>query len=660
MPALRPTSLALAPLAAALLVACTDTQLFRDDGTLYEADRLTLRGRVCAEDTRQATLPTRVVLIVDQATGPLFADYDPGATRVPLLRSFIQSRLADPDVSFAVVGYGGLATIHAPTEGDFTRNLGELLNAVDLLSLPEPCAADDLCRDPVAALRSARALIEGDLANTPPGERVLTQYQVLWVPAGPPAPLAPAALCCAPDDTACRAAGDAPSAECQAQLELETATDLLGAVHRLGALGAKLHVMHLAADAPEVNDALEARFGDLTFAVGGTYQRFATPAAFDGRAFDVLSERPTLRAKTLLVANQNALPTGEGVAVDSDADGLSDAQEAAFGTSPGDPDTDGDGVSDLVEVLVDFDPLTPEEPIACRRVEPGDTDLDGLSDCDEAVLGTEPTLVDTDGDGLPDPLEVLGFVDYLHADAEDDADGDGVANGDEIRMRMHPRSGDTGLHLAEGYRYEVEDEGVVRELFAESPRRLDAVQTLEVGPDTTPGRGTILFRADGTLAWQDPGDSEPGEPVAIVPPMASPDEEVELVLWAAESAPPVPDAEGNVPDPAPGSWIRVRVQPWLLPPAEVVEALPVAYRERHCLQYTVRNVRLLPTAGYDDGRDVGTNRILLFFAETPAGAPPTAPGPVRIAEIPVFFEPPARRFPDGPVLEVLDDEFVRR
>ena len=98
MPALRPTSLALAPLAAALLVACTDTQLFRDDGTLYEADRLTLRGRVCAEDTRQATLPTRVVLIVDQATGPLFADYDPGATRVPLLRSFIQSRLADPDV----------------------------------------------------------------------------------------------------------------------------------------------------------------------------------------------------------------------------------------------------------------------------------------------------------------------------------------------------------------------------------------------------------------------------------------------------------------------------------------------------------------------------------------------------------------------------------
>ena len=56
----------------------------------------------------------------------------------------------------------------------------------------------------------------------------------------------------------------------------------------------------------------------------------------------------------------------------------------------------------------------------------------------------------------------------------------------------------------------------------------------------------------------------------------------------------------------------------------------------------------------------GGVRVDGVSTETPAGAPPTAPGPVRIAEIPVFFEPPARRFPDGPVLEVLDDEFVRR
>ena len=33
---------------------------------------------------------------------------------------------------------------------------------------------------------------------------------------------------------------------------------------------------------------------------------------------------------------------------------------------------------------------------------------------------------------------------------------------------------------------------------------------------------------------------------------------------------------------------------------------------------------------------------------------------LRIAEIPIFFEPPSRRLPDGPVLRVLDDEFVRR
>ncbi len=45
------------------------------------------------------------------------------------------------------------------------------------------------------------------------------------------------------------------------------------------------------------------------------------------------------------------------IIVDSDRDGLTDAQEAALGTDPGNPDTDGDGLSDKAEVDASTDPL---------------------------------------------------------------------------------------------------------------------------------------------------------------------------------------------------------------------------------------------------------------------------------------------------------------
>ncbi len=43
--------------------------------------------------------------------------------------------------------------------------------------------------------------------------------------------------------------------------------------------------------------------------------------------------------------------------IDSDRDGLFDAEEAALGTNPNLADTDGDGYSDLQEVETGHDPL---------------------------------------------------------------------------------------------------------------------------------------------------------------------------------------------------------------------------------------------------------------------------------------------------------------
>ncbi|MFO7696054.1 MAG: FG-GAP-like repeat-containing protein, partial [Anaerolineae bacterium] len=83
---------------------------------------------------------------------------------------------------------------------------------------------------------------------------------------------------------------------------------------------------------------------------------------------------------------------------DLDGDGLSTAQEASLGTNPNLWDTDGDGLSDGYE-------WSNRAHLGCDPTK-RDTDGDGLSDGQELRLGTRCDMADTDGDGLSDGDEV--------------------------------------------------------------------------------------------------------------------------------------------------------------------------------------------------------------------------------------------------------------
>ncbi|MGI6005068.1 MAG: hypothetical protein ACOX88_06620 [Christensenellales bacterium] len=121
--------------------------------------------------------------------------------------------------------------------------------------------------------------------------------------------------------------------------------------------------------------------------------------------------------------------------LDSDNDGISDLDEALLGTNPNDPDTDGDGLIDGEELALGTDPLDP------------DTDGDGLTDGEEVALGTDPLDPDTDGDGLTDGEEAALGTDPL----DPDTDGDGLTDGEEVALGTDPLDPDTdGDGLSDG------------------------------------------------------------------------------------------------------------------------------------------------------------------------------------------------------------------
>lgn len=135
-------------------------------------------------------------------------------------------------------------------------------------------------------------------------------------------------------------------------------------------------------------------------------------------------------------------------ALDTDSDGLTDAQEADIGTDPKVADTDGDGLTDGEEVNEhgtdplsedsDQDGLTDGDEVNSYNTDPvqADTDGDGLNDGEEVnEYRTDPTEADSDGDGLNDSEEVN---EHETDPNNTDTDGDGISDYDEVQNGTDP------------------------------------------------------------------------------------------------------------------------------------------------------------------------------------------------------------------------------
>ena len=112
----------------------------------------------------------------------------------------------------------------------------------------------------------------------------------------------------------------------------------------------------------------------------------------------VAMQTSTAASDQILAATQtaafNMTQAAEAGQRDDDGDGLTNEQEAQLGTNPNNPDTDGDLLNDGEEVRRGTNPLNP------------DTDTDLLKDGDEVRIGTNPIHPDTDGDGIIDGIDL--------------------------------------------------------------------------------------------------------------------------------------------------------------------------------------------------------------------------------------------------------------
>lgn len=155
--------------------------------------------------------------------------------------------------------------------------------------------------------------------------------------------------------------------------------------------------------------------------------RFAVAAALLVSSFFAYQNCARINFKKL---GDNSSVGGLGfVAADTDSDGLTNDEEATLGTNPQNPDTDGDGLTDGAEVNTHHtDPLD------------ADTDNGGVGDGVEVGRGTDPLApaddlavvldpnLDPDGDGLTNAEEEQHGTDPNNPDT----DGDGLTDGAEV------------------------------------------------------------------------------------------------------------------------------------------------------------------------------------------------------------------------------------
>ncbi|MHB8877665.1 MAG: vWA domain-containing protein [Myxococcaceae bacterium] len=472
--------------------ACSDAYLYDE----RRADRLpadrtvALEGRICSLGTNEVVRPIKILMALDASQSMRVTD--PDGTRAKAIIELLDTLPNDPEIYVSVMVFAGSTTAF------LTRsNLPEFEQLVSLTAAERLAIVEKLLNftvpggtanadstDFVKPLADAYALINRDIANSRLNATTATaeargRYSVIFLSDGHPTNNQDDELLCGDAVVRIRQLKDlAEDVKVNTvhvfnpAQPLSTICDLTGYVPPTGASCRFPTLPPSSCPMLMINQDAE-RLDRMAQLGGGEFRDFRNNEPINFLNFNFGQVRRAFQIKDFLATNFSAPANSPLDVADSDSDGLTDAQEAVERTDPLGPDTDADGFSDGVEVhfaalgasfrprqlaLPDGGGLDPGCPPALRRV---DSDCDGLTDCDEQIIGTNALRTDSDNDGVPDSVEWQLGTQPSSKDLDEDPDSDGLVNRTEVRLHTDPLLADSSKLTTSGYRYSLRTDGPV-------------------------------------------------------------------------------------------------------------------------------------------------------------------------------------------------------
>lgn len=437
-------------LCAAPLLAgpgCTDAELATVPRPIPVLDdRMALTGSFCTDPPQPADFPVRVLFIVDTSqsmnvTDPAPMGCMPGACfsrRGQAVLDVLADNPTGSGVRYGLIAFASDSAIltKGPSGMDgFTDNADTVKTKLPMLNV----AGGETNYE--GALAAAFQMLQADMIALGATERSRARYIVIFLSDGLPAPVTE-------DFNTPRRIRDRVASIVKLQTDQRLAE-------------VTFHTAYLAG--PDTPLAVQLGSKDLLETMsregGGTFRTFQAEEKIRFFYIDFSSFVRIFTLKSLVVSDDNSRSQASGLTgVDSDADGLLDGEEARIGTDPTRPDSDGDGFNDQLEVRLrnaGFDPLHPGDADCGIAQDKLDDDGDGLRNCEERFIGTNPRLFDSDGDGLPDDVEFRMGSNPVVSDGLADPDFDHAVNDKEIKAHTDPQVDDVADFSRIAYRYAI-------------------------------------------------------------------------------------------------------------------------------------------------------------------------------------------------------------